>query len=358
MGRKREKEVFKKYEPEFDKRNPPLVSIVTTAYKNEKFNKKYFDSVNGQTYKNIEVIFVDNLSPDNTASDAKKKLKNGKIVVSKINTGCAGGNNLGALEAKGKYIFLLGPDTWIDKEGVKLLVEKAEKNENAIYAPRQMTYDGSEFIGCGVAADLFGYPARAYTRNGKKQIRRVFYADGSGVFITRKNYLKLGMMDEETFLFAEDVDLSWKAHLIDLEVIPVYSSIIYHWSGGAVGIGGYPKDKIYETAFQRRFLAERNIIRNILKNYKWWNILWVLPFYLLVNLLEMIALTVTGQFSAILKTYFKAYIWQIKNIKSTLIKRKAIQRVRTVGDLTVMKKMYFFPHKFLAFLELGVPKIK
>jgi len=353
-----EKEIFEKYQPGFKKLEEPLVSIVTTAYKNEKFNKKYFDSINKQTYGSIEVIFVDNLSPDDTVEDARKRLKNGKIIASKVNTGCAGGNNMGVEEASGKYIFLLGPDAWADKDCVAFLVKEAEKNTNYIYAPCQRTYSGEEFISCGIAADLFGYPARTYTRDGKVQTKRVFYADGSGVFMTRKSYMKVGMMDEETFLFAEDVDLSWKAHLVGMDVVPVNSAIVYHFSGGAIGIGGYPKGEKYVTTANRRFMAERNIMRNILKNYSWWNILWILPFYLTINIFEILSLVVTGQYEAVVKSYIKAYIWHVKNIKSTLKKRNEIQKIRSVGDLEVMRKMSFFPHKFYALLELGIPKIK
>ena len=352
------KVVYKKDPLSFSNKKNPLVSVVTTAYNNEKFNKKYFNTINNQTYKNIEVIFVDNLSTDNTVEDAKNRLKRGKVVASKVNTGCAGGNNLGVLEAKGKYIFLLGPDTWIDRRCVESLVKKVEKNDNNVYAARQMTYDGKEFISCGISGDLFGYPARTYSLDGKKQKRKIFYADGSGIFILRKNYEKVGMMDEETFLFAEDVDLSWKCHMIGMDVVPVHGAIIYHYSGGAVGIGGYPKGGgKYETNSNRRFMAERNIIRNILKNYRWWNILWVLPFYILINVFEMVAMVATGQFSAITKTYIKAYIWNLINLKSTLKKRGFIQKIRTVGDLGVIRKMHLFPHKYYALLELGVPKI-
>lgn len=353
------RDIYSKYEKDFPNLSEPLVSIVTTAYKNERFNERFFDTVNNQTYKNIEVIFVDNLSSDNTTEDAKKRLKNGKIITSKINLGCAGGNNLGALEANGKYIFLLGPDTWSDENCVKNLVENAEKNDDFIYTPKQFTYDGKEFISCGVAVDIFGYPARTYTRDGNTQLKRIFYADGSGVFIKKANYLKVGMMDEETFLFAEDVDLSWKAHMLGFDVIPVPSARIYHWSGGSVGIGGYPKggSGSYVTNSHRRFLAERNIIRNMLKNYSWWNVWWVLSYYFFINIAEMIALILTGQFGAISETYIKAYIWNIKNIRLTLKKRKYIQSVRILSDLKVMKRMYFIPHKFYALLELGVPKV-
>ncbi|PIS23252.1 hypothetical protein COT49_00985 [candidate division WWE3 bacterium CG08_land_8_20_14_0_20_40_13] len=336
----------------------PLVSIVTTAYKNEKFNERYFNTVNKQSYPNIEVIFVDNLSPDNTASDAKERIKKGRVVESPTNSGCADGNNLGVLNATGKYIFLLGPDTWVDKECVGKLVAEAEKDDNQIYTSKQMTYDGKEFISCGISADLFGYPARTYSRDGKKQLKKIFYADGSSVFMKRENYLKVGMMDEATFLFAEDVDLSWKARMLGMSVIPVPESIVYHFSGGAIGIGGYPGSKEkYVTNCRRRFLAERNIIRNILKNYSILNVWWVLLYYLSINLVEIAALVLTGQALSAFNSYFKAYIWNIRNIKDTIKKRKEIQRIRTASDWEVMRSMYFFPHKVLAFLELGIPKV-
>ncbi len=354
---KRKRKVVVKYDKRLNRAGGPLVSIVTTAYKNERFNEKYFDSVHEQTYKNVEVIFVDNQSPDATTEGARKMIRNGKVVTSAVNKGCAGGNNVGVIESSGKYIFLMGPDAWADEYCVEKLVEVAEKNENYICVPRQMTYDGENFISCGIAADLFGYPARTYTKDGKIQIRRAFYADGSGVFMTRENYLKVGMMDKETFLFAEDVDLSWKAHLLGMDVIPVPSAVVYHFSGGSVGTHGTVGEGKYETRYHRRFMAERNIIRNVLKNYSWWNVLWILPYYLTVNAAEMIAMVLTGQPGAIFNTYVKAYIWNAQNIKSTMAKRRFIQNTRTAPDFEVMKKMNFIPHKLYALLELGVPKI-
>ncbi|MFH1566244.1 MAG: glycosyltransferase, partial [bacterium] len=223
-------EIFEKYSRKLDKSEGPLVSIITTAYRNEEFNKKYFDSINKQTYKNIEIIFVDSASPDNTVEEAKTLIKRGKIIDSKDNIGCPAGLNLAAKEALGKYVCVVGPDVWLDKDCMQLLVESAEKKEDAIYVPWQMSYDGKTFLGCGIAVDLFGYPERAYTPDGKKQIRTVFSAD-NGIFLTKKNYMKLGMMDEEHFLFAEDVDLSWKAHLLGMSVIPIPESILYHFSG-------------------------------------------------------------------------------------------------------------------------------
>lgn len=337
----------------------PLVSIVTTAYKNKEFNKKYFDSVKAQTYPNIEVIFVDNMSPDDTTEDAVEKTKDGKVITSKTNDGCAAGNNLGARHATGKYLFFMGPDAWADSNCVEELVNRAEESagSNTVLSAFQYTYDGSGVISCGVATDILGYPLRTYTRDGSVQLRQVFYADGSGIFITRENYIKLGMMDERTFLFAEDVDLSWKSHMFGLQVLPVKQAKLYHFSGGAVGIGGYPKGGSYVTNTHRRFLAERNMISNLLKNYSLLSLIWVLPLYVLINLAEMAALLVTKQGETIKDTYIKAYVWNINNFYKTMEKRRYVQKNRTKNDLYVFKHMNFVPAKLMALLEIGMPKI-
>ncbi|MEK7611517.1 MAG: sugar nucleotide-binding protein [Patescibacteria group bacterium] len=353
------KEVYSRYEPGFGRYEGPIVSLVTTAYNNEKFNEKYFESINKQTYKNIEVIFVDNLSPDGTVESAKKLLKNGKIVSSKINTGCAGGNNLGITEAKGEYVFLFGPDAWMDPYCVEKLVRTAKGHDDTVFAPRQMGYDGTYFISCGIAVDYFGYPARTYSPDGTRLIKpKIFYADGTGTFTKRDNYFKVGLEDEDTFLFHEDVDFSWNCHLVGLKVEPAFDAVLYHYSSASVGVGGFPRPGVvYRTNYNRRFLAERNIIRNILKHWRWYNVAWILPYYLLINLAEMVAMMLVGQFQAIPQTYLKAYLWNFKNFGSTLKRRRLIQRIRTVGDLAIMRKMYLLPHKFLALLELGIPKL-
>ena len=338
----------------------PLVSIITPAYNNIKFSEKYFESVNNQTYKNIEVIYSDQSAKDGTYVDAVPKLQCGKILKVNVDEGCAAGNNRCVGQASGKFVFLLGPDTKMEPDCVENLVKIALTDENKVYAPRQMSYDGSVFLSCGIAADIFGYPARTYTKDGKKQLKKIFYADGTGVFMTRENYIKIGMMDEGTYLYTEDVDLSWKANLLGLTVVPVSNSVIYHWSGGSIGgMGDFIKDLSgYETKVGRRFMVERNIIRNIIKNYSWWNVPWVLALYMSINFFEFLALIMTGQFESAVKSYISAYIWDIKNIRSTLKKRQQIQSIRKVGDWEMLKRMYFVPSKFLALLELGVPRVR
>lgn len=336
----------------------PVVSVLIVTYNSEEFLTKLLLSIAEQAYKNIEVILVDNASSDGSVAVAKAHIGRGIVIENETNAGFPAANNLGVEHARGKFIFLLNPDTFIDPACVEELLANATFNERNLYAPKQMTYSGSEFISMGVAADIFGYPVRAYTRiSPHNNIRVPFYADGAAMFLSRKTYVDLKGMDEGHFLFMEDVELSWKAHLTGRKIIPVGSSIVYHFSGGSTGEGGHPKEGKYTTNIERRFLAEKNIIRNILKFYRWYNILWILPLYGSINVAEIVLFLIMGQYRGVIKTYIGSYVWNVANFNSTLIKRREIQQIRTVDDRYIIRHMQLVPGKLYALLEIGIPKV-
>lgn len=93
-----------------------LVSIVTPMYKGGKFIQATINSVLNQTYKNWEMIIVDDCSPDNgegcniVKSNIDSRIK---LIESKINKGSSGARNLAIKESKGEYIaFLDADDLW------------------------------------------------------------------------------------------------------------------------------------------------------------------------------------------------------------------------------------------------------
>ena len=99
----------------------PLVSIVIANYNKEKYIKKCIDSVLNQTYKNYEIIIVDDASTDRCVSIIKK-IKNDKIklIINKKNMGIAYSRNRGIKLAKGKYLCFLDSDDYWDKNKLKI----------------------------------------------------------------------------------------------------------------------------------------------------------------------------------------------------------------------------------------------
>lgn len=107
-----------------------LVSIVVPIYNVEKFLTKCVNSIVNQTYKNLEIILVDDGSPDNCPKMCDEWAgKDSRIkVVHKKNEGLGFARNTGIDNANGKYIMFFDSDDYIDVT----LVEKciAAKNEN------------------------------------------------------------------------------------------------------------------------------------------------------------------------------------------------------------------------------------
>lgn len=102
-----------------------LVSIVVPVYNSEKFILDTINTVEKQSYKNWELIFVDDCSKDNSTKIIKERIKNNnkiKLIELKKNSGAATARNVGIDESKGSYIaFLDSDDLW-----------KKEKLENQL----------------------------------------------------------------------------------------------------------------------------------------------------------------------------------------------------------------------------------
>lgn len=115
--------------------NLPLVSVVMPLYNAEKFVKKAIDSVLNQTYKNFELIIVDDCSSDGSLEIVKKLANNNeeiKIISNKENSGVSKTRNKGILEANGEYIALLDSDDIWTEEKLEKQVALLLNNEAQI----------------------------------------------------------------------------------------------------------------------------------------------------------------------------------------------------------------------------------
>lgn len=108
-----------------------LVSIILPIYKVENYIDKCVNSVINQTYRNIEIILVDDGSPDNCPRicDEYKKVDNRIKVIHKENGGLSDARNAGMDVATGKYIAFIDPDDYVSKDYIEILYENITKND-------------------------------------------------------------------------------------------------------------------------------------------------------------------------------------------------------------------------------------
>jgi len=109
--------------------NQPLVTVVVPIYNVEKYLKRCVDSIINQTYKNLEIILVDDGSPDNCPKicDEYAKKDHRVKVIHKLNEGLGMARNTGIENATGKYICFFDSDDYVDLTTVEECCFLAEK---------------------------------------------------------------------------------------------------------------------------------------------------------------------------------------------------------------------------------------
>src|SRR5688500_15015301 len=89
----------------------PLISIVILNYNQLKVTCEFIESTKKLTYKNYEIIMVDNASKENPTEHIKANYPNVKLIVNEKNLGFTGGNNVGIVAGKGEFFFIVNNDT-------------------------------------------------------------------------------------------------------------------------------------------------------------------------------------------------------------------------------------------------------
>lgn len=108
-----------------------LISVVVPIYNVEKYIKRCIESIINQTYVNLEIILVNDGSPDKCGEICEKyALKDKRIkVIHKRNGGLSDARNSGIEIAKGKYIGFVDSDDYIDLDMYEILYKNLKKNE-------------------------------------------------------------------------------------------------------------------------------------------------------------------------------------------------------------------------------------
>lgn len=114
--------------------NNPLISVIIPIYNVEKFLPQCLDSVVNQTYRNLEIILVNDGSPDNSDAICKEYLKkdNRLVYYNRQNSGASASRNFGIDHCNGDYIFFLDSDDYLDAECIEKLFEHSEPNKLSI----------------------------------------------------------------------------------------------------------------------------------------------------------------------------------------------------------------------------------
>jgi GT2 family glycosyltransferase len=207
-----------------------LASIIIVTYNHREYLDACLESVLKQDYPH-EIILVDNCSQDGTVSFVRERFPEVTVVESPDNRGYGAGNNLGVQYARGEYIVILNPDTMVEEGWLSSLLSPLKRQPKVITTSKILLYDGLAINTCGNINTITGL---TFTRglgadpSSFPDAEEVSGVSGACFAMRREDYLDLGGFDENFFLYNEDSELSWRAHLRDYRVLYVPTSVVRH----------------------------------------------------------------------------------------------------------------------------------
>lgn len=152
----------------------PLISVIVPVYKVEKFLPRCVDSLIQQTYSNLEVILVDDGSPDRCGEICEEYARvDSRIrVIHKINGGLSSARNAGLDIARGDYIAFVDSDDWVDADCYEKLYMLAVKYQvGFVYAGRYDVDGTADRESIGLC------PEREELISGEEMATRIFHWD-------------------------------------------------------------------------------------------------------------------------------------------------------------------------------------
>ena len=253
------------------------IAVIILNFKVKNLILKCIESVKQSTFKDLEIVVVDNSPQEGLGVLIDKDI----TYLPNENTGYTGGNNLGIKEAlKGStdYVFILNPDTEIEKDTIRILKETAEKENAGIIGSKILFSDKKTIWYAGGILDRNNVIGkhRGVDELDKGQydsLSETDYVTGAALFASKEVFEKVGLFDEKYFLYYADSDLSRRAKDAGFKVLYQPKAIVYHENAQSTGLGSPLQDyfitrnrMLYASKFlpfRTRFALFREALRNL-----------------------------------------------------------------------------------------------
>ena len=207
-----------------------------------------------ESLRGIDTVVVDNGSSDGSPEAIEERFPGVELIRAGVNLGFAGGNNVGirrALDRDAEWVLLLNNDASVEAGLADALAAAAEARPDAGVLACKVLFADSDrlwYAGAGFDPYLgrsrhegFGEPDRP------DRPRDTARATGAAMAVRRTAIEAAGLLDEELFLYAEDLDWSLRIRAAGFAVVYVPAARVRHRVSSASGGAGSPTTTYYET---------------------------------------------------------------------------------------------------------------
>ena len=226
------------------------LSVVIVSYNVKYYLEQCLESVvRASRGINAEIIVVDNNSSDDTVEYLTPRFRDVLFIANKENVGFARANNQAFKISKGEYILMLNPDTFIGEDVLKSCIYFFDNNTKVgASGVRMLRVDGSFALEsrrgiptpftsfCKITGLTSRFPqSRTFGRYYMQYLdenlpNQIEIISGACMFIRRSTLAKSGLLDEDYFMYGEDIDLSYR--MLQTGQINYYIPVsILHYKG-------------------------------------------------------------------------------------------------------------------------------
>jgi GT2 family glycosyltransferase len=303
--------------------SPPVSSVIIPNWNGAAHLPTCLDSLRRQTFRDFEIIVVDNGSTDESLDLLARDYPEVRVLALGENRGFAGACNAGIRAARGEFIVLLNNDTEADPRWLEEVVAAFRRHPEAgLVASKMLLFDRRDvFHTAGDYYRVDGRPGnRGVWETDRGQYDReeyVFSACGGSAAYRRTMLDEIGLLDEDFFYSCEDVDLAWRAQLSGWRCVYAPRAVVYHKLSAT---GGGTTASFYDG---------RNLIYLLVKDYPGdlWRRYWRA---ILRAQLRLAGEALRAWRGAAARARLRGMIAGILGIPHMLRKRRTVQRTRRV----------------------------
>lgn len=256
----------------------PPVSVVLVTYQSGDWIDECLASLRRQTYDNLELVVVDNGSPDDPAEAVRRGDPQARYVRLRPGGSFAGALNAGAALATGEYLFFLNPDVALEPDAVAQLVAAAQAHPDwGAVAAKLRFYWAPAFlngIGNRVEATSWGTDnAIGHLDLGQFDgVTEVPSACFAAALIRRTAWELVGPVDTGFPMYYEDVEWCYRARRFGIPIGLAPAAVVYHAFGSRVATGDEPgltPRKLAHVVYGRLRFARRVLPAPDRRRYLW-----------------------------------------------------------------------------------------
>lgn len=221
------------------------LSVVIVNWNTRELLSECIQSIHRTISVSFEILVVDNASIDGSPAAIRSGFPNVQLIECGDNLGFAVANNYGLRQASGVYVLLLNPDTELQPGAIDSMIEHLDENPSVgAVGPMLVGRYGELQFSASPAPDLLGELSRMFRIQslrheatydmagwGKRTARDVEVLQGACLMIRREALDEVGLLDEDYFMYTEEVDLCYRLRKAGWSIHWLPTARVIHYGG-------------------------------------------------------------------------------------------------------------------------------